>query len=156
MKMDVEERQYIDKVLKKYPSWVELRRVVRKEAEWIESRYGQKSPSDFSETSDLGTRIDARMNGTAPQERIYEKKMQLMREALDYADILKMRIERIDTAVAQLPALELRVLEERYFKQKTMNECIGAIEGLTEKSYSVAVNRIREAVKEFILGVFVC
>ncbi len=151
---DKEEKNYIDKCLYKYKTWERLRKTCLEESAWIEARYGARSASDFSELAELGTRVDTSSRPSAPQERTIAHQYRIMREQQDYADILQLRMRRVERAMEEMTPMARRVLEERYFNRKSMDECIGAVEGLTEITYARTVNSIRDIVAPFILGVF--
>lgn len=154
IRLDLEERRYVDKCLYKYKTWERLRKTCMEEAEWIDARYGARSSSDFSALAELGTRIDTSELPSSPQERTYAHKARIMRDQQDYADILRMRIRRVERAMEEMTQIQRRVLEERYFNRKSMEECIGSVDGLTEKGYANAVTAIRDIVAPYVLGVF--
>lgn len=152
--LTLEEKKYIDKCLYKYKTWGRLRAVCLEEVEWIESRYGIKSPSDFSDLAELGTKPSCSGVSSPPQERVVEKKESIMQGQRDYATILQQRMRRIERGMEGLSDVERRVLEERYFSRRSMVGVICAVEGLSESAYTRAIGRIREEMAPFVLGVF--
>ena len=149
-----EEKSIIDKRLYQYKIWERLLRVCTEEVEWIEARYGARSPADFSELAELGMTPAHSGISSPPQERIVEKKEAVLRDQQDYATLLRLRMGRIEKGMEGLSEVEKRVLSERYFSRRSMVGVIAAIEGLSEAAYTRAIRRIREEMAPFVLGVF--
>ena len=78
-----------------------------------------------------------------------------MREQQDYADILTMRMRRVERAIEDMDDLTRQLLEERYFKRKSMDECINSIDGMTVNKYQSCIAKIRDSLSGYVLGVFV-
>lgn len=154
MKLSLEEKRIIDKYLYKYKGWERLRKTCIEEAEWISARYGERSASDFSDIAELGTSIQTSNLPSSPQERVYSHKIRIMREQQDYAAILTMRMRRVERAMEDMDLLTRRLVEERYFNRKSMDECVGAIKGMTEHQYKKGISEIRNTLADYVLGVF--
>lgn len=155
MKLSLEEKRIIDKCLYKYKGWERLRKTCIEEAEWISARYGERSASDFQDIAELGTSIQTSNPPSSPQERVYSHKIRIMREQLDYAAILTMRMRRVERAMEDMDLLTRRLVEERYFNRKSMEECINSINGVDSNIYTRKISEIREALCPYVLGVFV-
>ena len=154
MKLTLEEKQVIDKYLYKYERWGRLRRACLREAAALEAKYGQRSPSDFSQLAELGTNVVRSTTRESPQERAFDHKLRVMRAQLDYAEVLALRRQRVEMAMEDLEPAYKRLVEERYFKRKSMDECVGAIKGMTEHQYKKGISEIRNTLADYVLGVF--
>ena len=151
--MTPKEKDAIDDLLYDYPLHkLRIKRCLDWEAN-LTARLKHNWPSDISEeVRKYGTTIQKSENLDGEQYRAineWESKLYhygLWREESEGA------VKDINAVLEVLPPLYVELVEQRYFKDKSMDDCIASIHGITPDIYKAGITTIRRRVGKMCLG----